>query len=282
MESLRKKPVLLLVPGLAFLAFFAVALFFLGVLSFYKFVPAKLWVPTFTIENYWKFLTDKFYLNYLWVTIRISAECTVIALFLSYPVAYFLARTRSTLVRGAILTLVIVSNFTNTVIILYSWLLSLADNGIINGLLLHIGLISAPLRLTYNEFSVVVAMVHWVLPFTIFSLIGSIQNIDPSIEQAAQSLGANKLLTFVRITLPLSIPGIVASVLLSFLGEITSFVIPMVMGGGRFSFISNLIYDKIIFSTNFPFGSAASMILLWLTLLIGYGFNKLLTRKVVG
>lgn len=238
-------------------------------------------MPTFTLENYWKFLSDPFYLNYLWVTIRISGECTLIALFLSYPVAYLLARVKSTIVTGIILTLAIISNFTNTVVILYAWLLSLSDTGIVNGLLLSLGLISHPLRLTYNEFAVVIAMVYWVLPFTIFSLVGAIQNIDPSLEHAAQSLGANKIRTFLKVTLPLSIPGIVAAVLLSFLGEITSFVIPMVMGGGRFGFVSNLIYDKIINTANFPFGSTASMILLAVTMFIGYGINKLLMEKAV-
>ena len=275
-------PFLLIIPGLTILVFFLIALLILGRLSFYQYVPGgKLWTPTITLDNYWTFLSQTFYLNYLWLTIRISAECTLIALFLSYPVAYVLARIRSVILSGLILTLIIISNFTSTVVILYVWLLALSDNGIVNGLLLALGLISQPLRLTYNEFAVVLAMVDWVLPFTIFSLVGAIQNIEPSLEQAAQSLGANKVQTFLKVTLPLSIPGIVAAVLLSFLGEITSFVIPMIMGGGRFDFISNLIYEKIIFSTNFPFGSAAAMILLAVTMVIGYGINKMLMRKTL-
>jgi putative spermidine/putrescine transport system permease protein len=257
-----------------------IALLSLGRLSVYQYVPGgKLWVPTLTPVNYLTFLSQGFYLNYLWLTIRISGECTLIALFLSYPVAYVLARIRSVILSSIILTLIIISNFTSTVVILYVWLLALSDNGIVNGSLIALGLISHPLRLTYNEFAVVLAMVDWVLPFSIFSLVGAIQNIEPSIEQAAQSLGANKIQTFLRVTLPLSVPGIVAAVLLSFLGEITSFVIPMIMGGGRFDFISNLIYQKIIFSTNFPFGSAASMILLAVTMIIGYGINRALMRK---
>jgi putative spermidine/putrescine transport system permease protein len=280
--NLLKSPFILIAPGLAVLIFFLVALFSLGRLSVYQYVPGgKLWVPTLTLDNYWTFLSQSVYRNDLWLTMRISAECTVIALFLSYPVAYVLARVKSVILSGIILTLIIISNFTSTVVILYVWLLALSDNGIVNGLLLALGLISQPLRLTYNEFAVVLAMVDWVLPFTIFSLVGAIQNIEPSLEQAAQSLGANKMQTFLKVTLPLSIPGIVAAVLLSFLGEITSFVIPMIMGGGRFDFISNLIYEKIIFSTNFPFGSAASMILLAVTMFIGYGINKTLMRKTL-
>lgn len=281
-KSFRETPYLLLVPGLAVLMFFSIALFDLGILSFYSYesrAVGALWLPTFTLENYQKFLSDPFYINYIWVTIRISGECTLIALFLSYPVAYVLARVKSTIVASVILTIAIVSNFTNMVVVLYSWLISLSSVGIVNSLLLSSGLISKPLRLTFNEFAVVVAMVDWVLPFTIFSLIGAIQNIEPSLEQAAQSLGANKVQTFLKVTLPLSVPGILAALLLSFLGEVTSFVIPMIMGGGRFLFISNLIYDKVINFSNYPFGSAASILFLAVTMFLGYGLNKLLMKK---
>ncbi len=280
-SSLRNNTLLLLSPGLLLLIFFLIALGFLGILSFYVYVPGgKLWVTTLTLENYFKFLSDPYYLNYIWVTFRISGECTLISLFLGYPVAYVLARFKSTVVLGIILTVIIVSNFTNTVVVLYAWLISLSDNGIVNTLLLDSGLISQPLRLTYNEFAVVIATVDWVLPFTIFSLVGAIQNIDPSLEHAAQSLGANKVQTFLRVTLPLSVPGILAAILLSFLGGITSFVTPLIMGGGRFLFVSNLIYDEIINFANFPFGSTASIILLAATMVISYGLNKTLVKKV--
>lgn len=281
---LRRRPnfssMLLAAPAFIVLVFFSVSLFFLFLLSFYRFVPAKLWEPTFTLENYVSFLTDPFYLNYVWVTIKMSGECTIVALIMGYPVAYFLARAKSSIIKGIILTLITVSNFINVVIRMYAWLITLQDGGVVNDLLIYFGIISEPIRLTYNEFGVLVGLVHWVLPFTIFSLVGSIQNIDPSLEEAAQSLGAKKFQTFLKVTLPLSLPGIIAATLLTFMGEIAAFVIPMMMGGGHINFISNLIYTKIIYVANFPFGSTTSMVLLSVTLMIGYGINKLLAKKV--
>ena len=207
---------LLLFPALMFLIFFGVSILSLLMISFYRFVPVTLWDPTFTLENYITYLSDPFYLNYIWITLKISAECTLIALVMSYPVAYYLARMKTTFLKSALFTLIVVSNFTNVIVRMYSWLIILQEGGVINDMLLTIGIISHPLKLTYNELGVIIGMVNWVLPFTIFSLVGSIQNINPEVELAAQSLGADKLVTFLKITLPLSIPGILAAVLITF------------------------------------------------------------------
>jgi ABC-type spermidine/putrescine transport system permease subunit I len=131
----------------------------------------------------------------------------------------------------------------------------------------------------YSEVAVLIGILIWCLPYVVLSLTGSIQSIDTALEDAAQSLGASKLQTFVKITFPLSLPGIALAALLAFVGGITSFVAPLMLGGGHVSFISNLIYNKVVVLSDYPFGSAASVILLSVSLMIMFGINKLLMRK---
>jgi spermidine/putrescine transport system permease protein len=198
---------------------------------------------------------------------------------MGYPVAYFLVRSKSSKIRGTILMLIVIPNLVNYLIYMLALILMLRDHGIINETLIFLRIIREPIPLMYSEVAVLIGILIWCLPYVVLSLTGSIQSIDTALEDAAQSLGASKLQTFVKITFPLSLPGIALAALLAFVGGITSFVAPLMLGGGHVSFISNLIYNKVVVLSDYPFGSAASVILLSVSLMIMFGINKLLMRK---
>lgn len=280
---IRKNPkfasFLLVAPGLILLALFFSSLFFTLRASFYRYALGGLSEPTLTLENYIKFLTDPLYQKYMWDTLRLSGINAIVALLMGYPVAYFLVRSKSSKIRGTILMLIVIPNLVNYLIYMLALILMLRDHGIINETLIFLRIIREPIPLMYSEVAVLIGILIWCLPYVVLSLTGSIQSIDTALEDAAQSLGASKLQTFVKITFPLSLPGIALAALLAFVGGITSFVAPLMLGGGHVSFISNLIYNKVVVLSDYPFGSAASVILLSVSLMIMFGINKLLMRK---
>lgn len=272
-------PVVLLAPILTALAVYLYALLSLGRISFYEFA-AGVWGQTLTLENYLKFFTEPLYLRYMGTTLRLSGMCAVSSLVLGYPVAYFLARLKSPRMRGLILLVIILPNFTNIVIRMLGWNILLRESGVINYVLIQLGIIEESMLLMYTELAVVLAMMHYTLPFVILSLMGYLQGIDPTLEQAAQNLGAGKWQTFIKIILPLSIPGLVVTSLLAYVNSVNAFIIPLMMGGGRVNFMSNLIYSRIIMVGNVPLGAAASVILLLTSFTIMFIIDTIIMRKI--
>lgn len=253
------------------------------VISFYRYSLLELrvlYVQTFTLENYIKLLTDSLYLRYLWDTLEVSAIVTMVSLVMGYPVAYLLARSKSARVRGLVFTVVIITFFTGGMVRVYAWMLLLQDSGVINRTLISLRIITEPMRLMYNEFGVAVALIHWCVPLVILSLFGSIQSINPDLEDAARSLGAADLQVFLRVTLPLSLPGVVTAIILAYAGSVAAFVAPATLGGGVVKFMSNVVYDRMIRTTNYPLGSAAAVVIFSISLAIIYGAQQLLMKKV--
>lgn len=268
----KKRNALLIIPALAVLAlFFIFPLIFLFVTSLQHYVPGQGMSSILTLENYVKFVSDFYYIGILIKTMLLGLTVSVLTLVIGYPLAYFIARTRSKK-KGFYIALVIFPLFLNLVVRSFSWIVLLANRGVVNNFLRDIGLIDQPVKLLYNYTGVIIGMTHIYLPFMVITLASVIRHIERDYEDAAQTLGANKLTAFLKITLPLSMPGVIAGCLLVFLLSITAFVIPRLLGGVTVRIMSNLIYQQFMNTFNWPFGAAMGFILLVVTLMVIWAY----------
>lgn len=246
--------------------FLAVPLLLVLMVSFCKRSPYGDVLYQFTLDNYGRML-DPLYLKVLWSSLSISLATTVLCLLLGYPFAYFIARARKRY-RIYLLMLTIVPFWTNSLVRTYAWIVLLRTEGIINSYLLKLGLISQPLAMLYNQESVLLGMVYMLFPFMVLPLYASIEKMDRAYLEAAADLGANPVQSFLKVTVPLTLPGIIAGSLLVFVPTLGYFFIPDLMGGSKIMLISNLIKNQFLTARDWPFGAALSIILILLTLVL--------------
>ena len=203
-----------------------------------------------------EFFTDPFYLDILWTTLRVSLVSTAVSLLLGYPTAYYMARTTSRLKK--VMVIVILFPFlVSAVVRSYGWMVILGTNGLLNQLLLGLGLISEPLKLLNTEAAVIIGMIHLLIPYMILSLVGVLQSIDPNVEYAAYSLGASPMTTFRKVVFPLSTPGIISGCVLVFTMSMTSYVTPKLLGGSKFRMMATMVVQEI--NVNFDWGAASAI-----------------------
>ena len=217
-------------------------------------------VYRWTLGNYARFF-EPLYLEILWRSVVVAFWTTAICLAVGYPFAYFLAQVPRHR-RGTLLMLVIVPFWTNFLIRTYAWVVILRTTGVINTVLQALGLIREPLTLLYTPGAVLVGMVYGFLPFMVLPLYTSIEKLDHSLLEASSDLGAPPWRTFLRVTLPLTMPGVVAGTILVFIPALGMFVVPDLLGGARTMLIGNLIQNQFLTARNWQFGSAASIILM--------------------
>ncbi len=222
-------------------------------------------VPGFTLEHYRRFF-DPLYLAILQRTITVSALCTLICLVMGYPVAYALARSRRW--RNLLLFLVVLPFWTSFLVRTFAMIFLLRDTGLVNTVLLGAGLIEEPLTLLYTPFAVMAGLVYSFLPFMILPIYASLERLDPSLLEAASVLGARPAARFWRVTFPLSLPGVIAGCLLVFIPALGSFLPSDLLGGAKQMLIGNLIQNQFTAARNWPFGSAASLVVM-VTVLAG-------------
>src|SRR5215475_5248158 len=218
---------------LLFVLFFVLPFGVMAMMSLFSGNPITNPNAVFTTRHYQRFIEDTagIYHDSLWATLRIGLITTVISLLIGYPLAHWMARMHSRLGHALALMAVIAPLLTGIVVRTFAWMTILQDKGVINTTLMSWGLIKSPLHLMYNEFGTLWALVHIYVPFMVLTLIGVIGRIDERLEQAARSLGAGRLRAFVEVTLPLSLPGILAGSLLVFALSISAYVTPSLMGG---------------------------------------------------
>ena len=248
-------PSLMLLLG-AFLA----PLAFLVPVSFRPYVPGRGIGEGFTGEHYVRFFTDLYYLEIFGRTILLGAIVTTMTLLVGYPLAYFLARTKSRW-RSWLTILVVFPLLLNLVVRTFGWIALLANRGLINETLISVGLIEGPLRLMFNFTGLLIGLTHIFLPFMVLLLVSAIQTIDRSVEEAARVLGASWSETFLKVTLPLSTPGILSGSILVFVLTISALVTPRLLGGPTYKVMSTLIYEQFMSLLNWPRGSAMATIL---------------------
>lgn len=218
-----------------------------------------------TLEHYIR-LWDPLYFRILMRSLGLATLTTIITAVMGYPFAYALARAPKRW-RTMLLVLLVIPFWTNFLIRTYAWVVILRSNGLINATLSNFGLIEQPLSLLYTPGAVLVGLVYGFLPFMILPIYAAIDRLAPSLIEAAQDLGARPWQTLLRVTLPLTAPGIAAGVLLVFVPALGMFVIPDLMGGAKVTLVGNLIQNQFLGARNWQFGSAVSVVLMGLVVL---------------
>jgi spermidine/putrescine transport system permease protein len=220
---------------------------------------------------------DPLYVQILWRSLTLGFNTTALVILLAYPVAYFIARAQPKR-RNTYLFLVLIPLWTNFVIRVYAWMMLLRKEGAINLILewfahlLHIPF--QPLEMLYTPGAVLVGMVYEFLPFMILPIYTSLEKIEQSLYEAAADLGANPLRTFLRITLPLSMPGVVAGTILVFIPVMGTFIVSDILGGRQVILVGNLIQRQFLDARDPTFGSAASLVLMVMTLIVTYFYTR--------
>lgn len=215
---------------------------------------------SFTFDNYRR-AADPLYFGILVTSLWIAGLTTFIAILLGYPAAYLIA-TSPERWQKLLLVLAVLPFWTNYLIRSYAWIVLLNREGAINNLLRRLGLIEEALPLLYNEFAIVVGLVYAYLPFMILPLYAAINRLGPDLIEASTDLGAGGWRTFRRVTLPLTLPGVVAGSIFVFVYSMGNFITPDLLGGGRTVMVGNLVYDQFLAARDWPFGSALAFILM--------------------
>jgi spermidine/putrescine transport system permease protein len=274
MKEKKWRPWLLLSPSLtAVFLLLVVPVCFVIVYSFWLRAANGQDIPAFQLGNYAKFFADFFYPTILLNTLRVAFETVILCLVLGYIPAYFFYKTTSRL-KPYLMLLVMLPFWISFIIRTLSWINILGDSGLINHLLIKSGLISSPLALLYNEGAVIMGLLQYLLPFMILNIYVSLDGIDKSLAEAAQSLGCTEWQAFKEVTLPLSMPGVSAGCLLVFVLTCGTYLPPMILGGPGNEMIANLIFKRVIGTLDWPFGSAISVILMLLLGVIVYTYNR--------
>ncbi|MDN2581238.1 ABC transporter permease [Aquibium sp. ELW1220] len=229
----------------------------------YAFFERGTWggvVYTFTLENFER-VFDPLYARIFVNSARIAATVTLLAILVAYPAAYAISRAPRS--RQPILLFFAVLPFwSNYLIRTYAWIVLLNREGLINNVLRWGGYEGEPLSMLYSEGAVIIGLVYNYLPFVILAIYSSLSRLDMSLVEASRDLGAGPIRTFLRVTLPLTLPGVAAGGVFVFVLSIGNFVTPALLGGGRFQMIGNLVYDQFLTANDWPFGAALGMILI--------------------
>ncbi|EFM38585.1 ABC transporter, permease protein [[Eubacterium] yurii subsp. margaretiae ATCC 43715] len=226
----------------------------------------------FTLDRYVQFF-EPIYADVFFRSIKLSLYSTVFCLILGYPVAYIIANKKMR-IRNFLILFIILPQWTNFLLRTYAWMSILKDNGPINSFLINIGLIKEPLTLLYTDGAVLMGMVYNFLPYMILPIYTVILKIDKAYVEAARDLGASSAITFSKIILPLSMPGIVSGIIMVFMPAISTFVISDLLGGGHSMLMGNLIQNQFLAARNWQFGSAISMILIGIILITMLVLNR--------
>jgi len=252
------------------IGFFLVPLFYLLAVSFAERSPYGTIAWVLGLRNYGRAF-QPIYLEIYWRSVWMALLTTVLCAALGYPVAYAIALRVSARWRSALLLLVVIPFWTSFLIRTYAWMVILRTEGVVNNLLQSLHLTHEPLRLLYTPLAVFIGLVYGELPFMILPLYAVLQKMDPTLLEAAQDLGASRVATFLKVTLPLSRPGLVAGAVLVFIPSIGAFVTPDLLGGARTMMAGNLIQNQFALVRDQPFGSAVAFLLTFAVLAVLLG-----------
>ncbi len=231
-----------------------------------------------TFDNFrFLFEDDLYYTSYL-KSLRIAGTSTVLCLLLGYPMAYGIARTRQPY-RNVLLLLIVLPFWTSFLLRVYAWMTMLGTYGIINNVLVGLGLTDQPLKLLYTDFAVYIGIVYSYLPFMVLPLYVALERLDLDLHEAAADLGARPTRVFLDVTLPLSVPGIVGGCLLVFIPALGEFVIPSLLGGADSLMIGRVLYDEFFTNRDWPLASAVATVLLLLLVLPMMLFQRSQVRE---
>ena len=268
---------LLILPLLISLLLFAIPQYFFISTSFHQNLGYGKFSEVFSLQNYQRIFTDALYLAALWRTLVLSAATAVVCLVLGFPVAYMLARAQSKWT-SFLIGLLVAATFITPVVKDLGLIILLSQSGLVNAMLVAIGLISAPVRWLGTEMGVVIGLAHYTLPLIVLMLYTVIQTVPRSLEDAAHVHGASRFRVFYGVVIPIVRPGMVAAALMVFNLAAGAFTSPAILGGGRVLTFSILIQRSVVLDVDYPFAAALSTILLLfvftLNLVSGYLMAK--------
>jgi spermidine/putrescine transport system permease protein len=275
--SQRLKSLILITPGVGWLAVFMIVP--CVIIFFYGFFERGIYGGieyNFTFGNFFR-ASESIYLQIFLQSAKIAGLATIVSVILAYPAAYAISRApRARQTRY--LFLVMLPFWSNYLIRTYAWIVLLNREGLINRGLGWLGVIDEPLPILYNEFAVVTGLVYNYLPFVILAIYSSIQRLNPELQEASEDLGAPAHMTFLRVLLPLTLPGVAAGAVFVFVLSIGNFITPDLLGGGRLQMVGNLIYDQFLSARDWPFGAALSMVLIGIMMLLLFTQAVLVNR----
>ncbi|WP_353476111.1 ABC transporter permease (plasmid) [Salipiger sp. H15] len=271
---MSKRPFLGWFASPSILIAFGIAASFLAIVqySLRAHVPGSLEPGGFTLENFttlWKLVYGQAFLN----TVMLCVWTALFTLLIGYPLAYAMVRARSAGLRSAILLISLTPLFLGEIVRTYSWMIVLGNRGFVNATLMQLGIIDRPVSFMFTVPGVVIALVHFTLPIVVVMLAAALSHIDRNLERAATSLGAGRVQVFLTVTLPLSIPGIVAATSTAFAWTFSAFATPQMIGGGQVQTISTLVYQVGFASFNFPLAASLSLVGLLFTVAVLALFN---------
>jgi putative spermidine/putrescine transport system permease protein len=267
-----------IVPAVAFLLFFFVV-------PLVENGAHSVWLPSpgggrFSAEYYLKLFSDSYYLTVIGQTILLSFIVTAICAILGYPVAYFMVRHAGRW-NGLIIFLLVAPLLTSIIMRTFGWSVILARNGVLNATLLSLGIIERPLRLLQGPSSVIIGLVHVLVPFMVISIAAVLKGVDRQLEEAAQLLGAGRFRTFREVTLPLSLDGVATGSIIVFMLANGSFLTMLLLGGGSVVTLPLLIYQQFLLVQNLGFAAAMGNVLLALAVLSLFLQLRLIRRQGV-
>jgi len=250
-------------------------------------VPVALIVPQsvyrdghFTWAVYLSVLTDSYYALVLWRSLWLSFVSTLICILLAYPIAYYATRLAGRKYKRYIYMIVLAPLFTTAVVRVLAWTIILGNQGIVNTLSQALGLTDGPIRMLYTETAIMTGLVYTMVPFAVLTIGSVLENLDGKLEESARDLGATPLDAFLRVTLPLSVPGVSAGAILVFALCLSAYVTPALLGGGRIKVMASLIFEQFMRTSNWPLGSAIACLLLVFTGIVIFGYGRVLERRV--
>jgi putative spermidine/putrescine transport system permease protein len=252
---------LLLLPGVLFLTIFMI-------------IPILMTIGTtffnesggFSIQGYLDFFQDRYFIEILLTTLRVSLFTTIICILLGFPAAYYISKLKQRK-KAIMLLLTIFPLLTSPVVRSFSWMVIIGKNGVVNKLLMGMGLIEKPLDILYTPTAIIIGLVHLFLPLIIVTLVGVMENIETDLLKAAESLGASRLAVFSKVIIPLSVPGLVIGSILVFVGSFTAYTTPALLGGKQ-RVISTFLYQNAITLNEWQVASIVATIMIAVTVLI--------------
>ena len=260
----------MLIPGL-------VILFLFLAIPLLRVLFPSIFSGAYPFDAYVGFFQDEYYRNIFIRTVKIAVITTFVCMAGGIPTAYFISRC-STKWRGILLAASIFPMMTNSVIRSFAWINILGSNGIINKVLVGLGMVPKPLKLLYTDFSIIIGSVYLFLPLMIVTVAGVMENIDDDMMEAALSLGAARMEAFMKVIFPMSLPGIIVGGILVFTGTLTAYTTPQLLGGNSNMVLATLIYQRAMSVSDWTGASVIALIMIVVTLAVIRSFNALAAK----
>lgn len=266
----KKLPLLLLVPGIVLLVVFLV-------MPLLNILMPTIFEEGISLNKYIAFFQDEYYIKIFIRTLKIALMSAVICILLGVPTAYFISRCDKKW-RSLLMAISIFPLLTNSVVRSFAWINILGKNGVINTLLVNLGIIDKPMKLLYTEFSILIGTIYLFLPLMIVTVVGAMENIDNDMMEAAESLGANRVVAFLKVILPMSLPGIIVGGVLVFTGALTAYTTPQLLGGNGNLVLATLIYQRAMTIGDWTGASVIATIMIITTIIVIKVLNGIASR----